>query len=81
MNPNGARGNTVYLSGDDGDAVVGCPGWLGRVAVLGALDVPAAHFAFDQARVGAQSALGESLGEDLADCLLMCCGGRRAARG
>ena len=70
----------------------GLVGW-GPVAVLGAFDAPARHLAFDDARVGAQSAFWERLGEDLGDRVLMCgvrvlwggksrlgcgcCGGRR----
>jgi hypothetical protein len=65
---------------------------LGCVAVPGALDAPARHLAFDDARVRAQPAFGERLGEDLGDRLVMrcgevvggkipggigCCGGRR----
>jgi hypothetical protein len=45
-------------------------GRLGPVAVLGALHCPVAHLAFDDVRVGAQTA-GEWLGEDLGDRLLM----------
>src|SRR5579862_1954072 len=88
--------NTVYLSGLDGDSVGWLQGGLWPVAVFGAFDVPAGHLAFDAARVGAETALGERFSEDLADCLLMCrseavggkipgasgcCGGRPAGRG
>lgn len=59
--------------------------------VLGTLDVPFGHLAFDEPRIGAAPTLGQGLGEDLSDRLLMsrgealggkipggiwCCGGR-----
>jgi hypothetical protein len=53
VSTSGASRNTVYLGGDDRDSVVGCEGWLWPVAVFGAFDVPAGHFAFDAAWVGA----------------------------
>ena len=91
-----ANRNTVNLGGEDGDAVLGGPGWLGPIAVLGALHGPVGHFAFDDAWVLARFARGERLGEDLGDRLIVCavnpvggkipagcvcCGVRRVGRG
>ena len=50
--------NTVNLGCEDGDAVLGGPGWLGPIAVFGALHGPVGHFAFDDAWVLARFALG-----------------------
>jgi len=66
-----ARPNTVALSGDDGDGLVGGLGWLGPGVMLGALDRPVAHLAFDDAGVGAEASFAVGLGEDLGECLLM----------
>ena len=51
--------NTVNLSGKNSDAVFGLRGWLGPVVVVGALDSPVCHLAFDDAWVGAEASLGE----------------------
>lgn len=57
--------NTVYLSSEHGDGVFGSLGGLGPVAVLGSLDAVAAHLAFDDARVGTQTARREDFEEEL----------------
>jgi hypothetical protein len=64
--------------------------------VLGTFDGPVAHLAFDDAWVLARLALGERVGEELGDRLVVCalspvggkipagcgcCDGRRAGRG
>src|SRR6266508_4325683 len=86
------RFNTVDLSCEDGDRLVGGLGGLLPVSMLGALDAPVAHLALDDARVGAWAAFGERFGEDLGERAVMrglqavggkspggrgCCGGRR----
>jgi hypothetical protein len=65
---------TDNLSGQDVDRFAVWLGWLGPVAVLGALDGPVAHLAFDDAWLGALPAFGERLGEDLSDRLPVGCG-------
>src|SRR6266545_7283265 len=53
--------------GENDDRLGGWLGRLGPAAMVGAFELVAAHLAFDRAGVGAQSALGQLLGEDLRD--------------
>jgi len=64
----GARPNTVYLSGKDDCGVFRPPGWLAPGAVGRALDAVVAHLALDNARGGAQASFGEQFGQDLVAC-------------